>query len=48
MICNTFVCWVLREGGVFKKFGDIKFNCNELSLYDLQKLAIYEKDFKRP
>ena len=29
------VCEVLRAGGVFKKFGNIDFNCNELSMYDL-------------
>jgi len=26
----------------YKKFGDLEFNCNEFSLYDVEKLKIFE------
>jgi len=42
MVCHEFVCNILREGGAFKKFGDLEFNCNEFSLYDVEKLKIFE------
>ena len=48
MVCNTFVCRIMKEAGVFLKYGDINFNCNELTIFDMLKLNIFEKNFERP
>ena len=44
-ICNVFTCKVLRAGGVF---GDVQFNCGEISVNDAYRLKIYEENFERP
>ena len=45
MMCVAFACNVLKAGGIF---GDLDFNCNEMSMTDLSKLSIYDKHFVRP
>lgn len=46
-ICHTFVCKVMKHAGIFDQF-NVNFDCNELSLYDLLKMKIFDSDFQRP
>lgn len=49
MVCHEFICQLYKASGLFKSAGfETGFNCNEFSLFDLYKLDIFEKDFKRP
>jgi hypothetical protein len=47
-ICHVLVCRILRAAGVFKKYGELTFNCTDFTIYDLKKLDIFEKNFERP
>lgn len=43
-VCHTFVCKVMKKAGVFEPFG-VDFDCNELTLFDLTKMKIFDSEF---